>query len=79
MTLKNKDQLYARKKTQELWETIQTQHYSNTKAMQGHRNGRKNPHGKGSAGQKTQSEEDGSSASAPLIAHDRLRLANYAL
>ena len=29
--------------------------------------------------QKTQSEEDGSSASTPLIAHDRLRLPNYAL
>lgn len=34
---------------------------------------------KSSTEQKTQSEEDGSSASTPLIAQDRLRLANYAL
>lgn len=34
---------------------------------------------KSSTEQKTQSEEDGSSAPAPLIAHDSLRLANYAL
>lgn len=36
-------------------------------------------HTKTSTEQKTRSEEDGSSASAPLIAHDSLRLANYAL
>lgn len=40
----------------------------------------KKVHQKGSSTeQETQSEEDGSSASAALIAHDSLRLANYAL
>lgn len=47
-------------------------------AMQGHRKGEENLR-KSHTEQKTQSEEDGSSASAPLTAHDRLRLANYAL
>lgn len=41
---------------------------------------KKKVHRKGSSTeQETQSEEDGSSASAALIAHDSLRLANYAL
>lgn len=49
-----------------------------TNVMQSHRNGEEKLT-KGGTEPKTQSEEDGSSASSPLIAQDRLRLANYAL
>lgn len=40
---------------------------------------KKKSSGKRDAEQEAQSEEDGSSASAALVAHDSLRLANYAL
>lgn len=49
--------------------------YSNTESQRWG----KNPHKKQHWGEDSASEEDGSSASALLIAHDSLRLANYAL